>query len=91
MTFFTLFYLLPLPILLVLVILMPTYDKTATRGDILAGIGISLIPILNIVIIFYVIGELFKADAIQKWLNTPIRRDMREPVAKETPKVDEVA
>lgn len=91
MTFFTLFYFLPLLIVLVLAILMPTYDKTATRGDILSGIGISSVPLFNIAVIIFLIVELFKADFVQKWLNTPIRRDMREPAAKETPKVDEVA
>lgn len=90
MTFFTLFYFLPMLIVLVLAILMPTYDKTATRGDILAGLGISFVPLINIAIIFFVIGELFKADTVQKWLKTPVRKDARKP-AEETTKVDEVA
>lgn len=91
MTFLILFYFLPMLIVWVLAILMPTYDKTATKGNILAGLGIALIPLSNIVVSFLIIGELFKTDPIQKWLKTTVRKDMREPAAKETPKVDEVA
>ena len=74
MSWLWLFYLIPLLVVSVATLIMALYNKGATRGAVLAGLAISLIPALNIVAMFTLIEELFKSDSVKSWLNEPVRK-----------------
>lgn len=70
------FYVLPLLIcwgVIGAAAFVPRKEPTS-RGELLTMMGISMVPILNVIVMIGVVGSTVSSPEVQEWLSKPIRK-----------------
>lgn len=52
---------------------VPSKEPTS-RGELLTMMGISMVPILNVLVMIGIAGSTFSSPEVQEWLSKPIRK-----------------
>ena len=67
------FYFIPVVIIL---ILLAIFDEVRpeTKGDVILASFVVFTPVLNWVTIYFVLKDIIHTEAIQSWLDSPIRK-----------------